>query len=143
MHQLAKDAFPRSNGLDLGITSRFSVQWRGLYFVVCSFQKGKLNQCTVSLEDLESPYYTHCWLLSRLCRKHFKFSHVLSTAPSPRSSLETTNVFNVIANKDPTWLCYPNALLSAIISPAFITAFSVNFSRRRKIMLATWPGDSL
>jgi hypothetical protein len=95
-----------SKGLSFGI--RFSVQWRGSYFVVCSFLNGKLNQCTVSLEDLESHYYTHCWLLSRLRGKCSSLnSRVLSTAPS--LPLENANVFNIIANKDPTWLCYSNA----------------------------------
>src|ERR1700728_2693758 len=94
MHQFAVHVFPKVWTLDLGTFVRS-------HFVVCSFLNGKLNQCTASLEELESPYYTHCWLLCGM------------GSISLSSPLEATNVFNVIENKDPTcqWLCYPNTLI--------------------------------
>jgi len=73
-------------------------------FFVCVILNGKLKQCMVSLKDLQSPKYTHCWVLFRLFEKCLlpKTRRVISTA-SP------TNVFNIVANKDPTWLHYSEA----------------------------------
>ena len=75
---------------------RYSVQWRETCFVVCVFQNGKLKQCVVTLKQLESHKYTHCWVLSRLHGKCL--SRIVITAPA---RLETTTIFNVVAKKIP------------------------------------------
>ena len=55
----------------LSLSVKFSIQWRGPYYPVCAYADGKLKQCTLSLEDLQSKTYTHCQIISRLCRASF------------------------------------------------------------------------
>jgi hypothetical protein len=43
-------------------SSRYSVQWRESYFVVCTFLNGKLKQCTVSPKEIISHNNTHFFL---------------------------------------------------------------------------------
>lgn len=60
------------------------------------------------LEDLEAHYYTHCSLLSRLNVMHLSpNSRNLSSRSIER--LETSYIFNIVANKQRTWLFYPDA----------------------------------
>jgi hypothetical protein len=90
---------PACFGKYVNSSVRYSVQWRESLagFFVCVILNGKLKQCMVSLKDLQSPKYTHCWVLFRLFEKCLlpKWRRVIFTA-SP------TNVFNIVANKDPT-----------------------------------------
>jgi hypothetical protein len=50
------------------IGRKFSVQWRESYYMVCSYVDGKIKQCILSLENLQSKNYSHCRFMSRLCR---------------------------------------------------------------------------
>lgn len=87
--------------LSLYSSIRCSAQWRDLHssFVISCFMNGNLKQCTVTLKELQSYRYTHCWLLSRL---HGKFIPLKLDCDD--ASLETKGTFNVVANEDPTWL---------------------------------------
>jgi len=62
----------------------------------------------VSLKDLESRNYTHCRLLSRLLGKHL---------PLIVPALATIDVFNIIANEEPTWLFYSDTSYLLHLSP--------------------------
>ena len=79
---------------------RFSVQWQGSYFVVCSFLNGKLKQCTLSLTDLEQCNYTHCWLLSRL-NGNLKSLPLRPHVIQNQNLEAAADIFNIIANEDP------------------------------------------
>ena len=88
------------------INPSYSVMWRDSYFVVCCFLNGKLKQCTVSPKDIESCNYSHCRLLSRLHGRCFPTkSDIISINPC----MEVNNIFNDVANKDPTWLYHSDA----------------------------------
>ena len=45
----------------LGI--KFSVQWRDLYYLICSYVGGRLKQCTLPLEKIQSKDYSHCLIV--------------------------------------------------------------------------------
>ena len=80
----------------LNSSVRYSVQWRDSDFLVCVFLNGKLKQCMVTLKELESCKYTHCWLLSCLHERSLPLA----------LKLETMSIFSVVAKKDPSWLYY-------------------------------------
>jgi len=109
-----------SKGLDS--SPKFLVQWRDSHFVVCSFLNGKLKQCTLSLKDLEVCKYTHCWLLSRLYGKLFPL----------KLPLHIGNIFNIIANEDPSWLYYSDVSYHFHLSqlPVSVLALAVKSCSR-------------
>jgi len=119
-----------SKGLNSGI--KFSVQWQDSYFVVCSYLNSRIKQCTVTLNNLKSCIFTHCRLFPRL---YGDCSQKLSTA----LPLESTGIFDIIANEEPTWLLCSNTLYHLHLSSlsASVLAMAV------KIMLAArWPGNT-
>ena len=101
-------ACPTCFGRRVDSSVRYSVQWRESLadFFVCVILNGKLKQCLISLKDLQSPRYTHCRVLVRLFEKRHglppKLACVKFTAPP-------TNVFYIVANKEPAWLHYSEA----------------------------------
>jgi hypothetical protein len=96
---------------------KFSVQWRDPYYLVCSYVDGKLKQCTLSLEKIQSKNYSHCQIVSRLCR---------APPPVPPSSSQILNLYSVIAQKEPAWLFHSNDLyrlhLSHLPAPVLLSA---------------------
>ena len=96
---------------------KFSVQWRDSYYLICLFAGGKLKQCRLSLEDLQSKKYSHCQIVSRLCK---------ASLPVPPSASRIVDLYSVIAKEEPAWLCYPVELyrLHLFDLPAPILSFA-------------------
>ena len=55
---------------------KFSVQWRDPHYLVCAYADGKLKQCTVSLEDLQSKTYAHCQIAPGFVGHPLLFLHL-------------------------------------------------------------------
>ena len=95
---------------------KFSVQWRDPYYLVCAYADGKLKQCVVSLEDLQSKTYVHCQIVSRLCR---------ASLVVPLSD-PCINVYSVIAQEEPAWIFHSEDLyhlhLSQLPAPVLASA---------------------
>ena len=106
-----------SKGLNSSI--KFSVQWWDSYFVVCSYLNGRIKQCTVTLNNIESHIFTHCHLFSQLYGKCFP--QKLSTAPP----LESTGIFDIIANEELTWLFCSNTLYHLHLSPLLASVLAM------------------
>ena len=98
---------------------KFSVQWRDPHYLVCAYADGKLKQCTVSLEDLQSKTYANCQIVSRLCRPSL-------VVPPSDSSID---VYSVIAQEEPAWLFHSDDLyrlhLSQLPAPVLASAVVV------------------
>lgn len=79
----------------------FSVQWKNPLYVICSYVDGNLKQCTLSLRTLQSKKYSHCQIVSKLCRTSFVV---------PPSAKHNIDVYSVMAEKEPAWLFYSDNL---------------------------------
>ena len=99
------------------LSVRFSVLWRDPYYFVCAYTDGKLKQCMVSLEDLQSKKYAHCQIVSRLCGV---------SLITPLSDLGIGPVYIVLAQEKPAWLSYSGELYRLHLSylPASVLALT-------------------
>ena len=52
---------------------KFCVQWKDPYYLVCSYVDGKLKQCTLSLETIQSKTFCPCKIVSKLCKTSHQF----------------------------------------------------------------------
>jgi hypothetical protein len=98
---------------------KISVLWRDPYYLICSYVDGKLKQCILSLDSLQSKNYSHCQIVSRLCK-----------APPPvcPSASQILELYSVVAQEEPAWLFHSVELLRLHLShlPAFILSFAAN-----------------
>jgi hypothetical protein len=76
---------------------KLSVHWRDPYFLICSYVDGRLRQCPLSLENLQSKKYSHCQIVSKLCQT--------SVPVPPFANLnQNIDVYRAIAQEEPAWL---------------------------------------
>ena len=82
---------------------KISVLWKNVSYMVCLYLDGKIRQCLLSLEDLQSCRYSHCGLVSRLQRKVLS-----STKAKPTPFLSPPSTLSHILDKEqvPAWLFY-------------------------------------
>ena len=74
---------------------KISVQWRESYYIICSCVNGKIKQCTLSLEYLQSKKYSHCQVVTKLCK----------VSPGALFACDSdVDVYSVVARKGPAWL---------------------------------------
>jgi hypothetical protein len=91
---------------------KISVVWKNVSYLVCSFLDGKLRQCLLSLEDVETHRYSHCGLISRLQRKAMS-----ATKAKPISLLSPASALSyIIDKKHPAWLFYNEDLYKLHLS---------------------------
>lgn len=69
---------------------KFVVQWRDPYYLVCSYNNGKMRQCPILVEDIQSESYSDCMIVSRFCK-----------------SLSSSNEVVKKNENRPPWLFYP------------------------------------
>ena len=100
---------------------KFSVQWKDPYYLICSYVGGKLKQCTLSLENLQSKTYSHCQIVSMLCR---------ASPPVPPSASQNVDVYSVIAQEEPAWLFRSDDLYRLHLSQLLTKSRGLGAKRR-------------
>jgi len=92
---------------------KFTVQWQEFSFVICSYFCGKIRQCLLSLEELQSCKYSHCRLLLRLCHP-ISFPHnKIDSVPFPSQS---SSLLSTMDKELPAWLFYTDELYTLHLS---------------------------
>jgi hypothetical protein len=80
--------------------------------MVCSYLDGKIRQCLLSLEDLQSCRYSHCGLVSRL---EHKVLSSLKPKPTPFVS-PPSSLSHILDKEPPAWSFYTENLYKLHLS---------------------------
>ena len=89
---------------------KISVLWQNVSYMVCSYLDGKIWQCLLSPEDLQSCRYSHCGLVSR--RLGFNVMSCPLRRLSPLLSSHPQPLFRILLKT------YINCTYQTILSPS-------------------------